>query len=471
VATFSDGLRRLSDQTTYLYLEGNRYWISTQPNVTRTARDRATQFLEDRDKVWEEIVKRLKGDREKGEFSAIHTAPESTADIPDDPNLGVRLVVLAPQQSHGKLDFESQARQWVEEILNCKGTSPRYYKNTLFFLAPDRANLEVLEQNVAQYLAWESIVKDKEALNLDVFQSNQASAKGDQSNKDVGNILSETYQWLLSPMQPDPQGAIEWEEIRLLGSDSPIIRASRKLVREEQLITAYSPSRLCLEALAPYLWRECDRIDLKRLWEYMAQYLYLPRLKNAEVLLAAIRDGVASTVWIENFAYAEGWDETKQRYLGLKAGEHINPTVNSQNLLVKASAALKQIESDRLEVQKANTNFTATQTHSNNLEMVKSDRDLKTSEQNINNKTEILKAPSLKRFHGTVDLDALRINRDAAQIANEVIQHLTRLNGVQVKITLEIEASIPDGTPDDVVRTVIENCRTLKFNNQAFEPE
>jgi hypothetical protein len=469
VATFSDGLRRLSDQTTYLYLEGNRYWISTQPNVTRTARDRATQFLEDKYKVWEEIVKRLKSDREKGEFSAIHIAPESTVDISDDPNLGVRLVILAPQQSHSKLDSESQARQWVEEILNCKGTSPRYYKNTLFFLAPDQANLEVLEQNVAQYLAWESIVKEKEALNLDVFQGNQAITKRDQSNKDVSNILSETYQWLLSPMQPDPQGSIEWEEIRLQGSDSPILRASRKLIHEEQLISVYSPSRLCLEALNPYLWREGDRIDLKRLWEYLAQYLYLPRLKNAEVLLGAISDGVASTVWMENFAYAEGWDEAKQRYLNLKAGERINPQIGTQNFLVKAEIALKQIESERSEKQKTNTIEPGTgssnsKTDPSALDCTKSDRD-------TNKSIEILKTLSLKRFHGTVDLDALRINRDTAQIANEVIQHLTRLNGVQVKITLEIEASIPDGAPDDVVRTVMENCRTLKFNNQAFEPE
>ena len=222
-------------------------------------------------------------------------------------------------------------------------------------------------------------------------------------------------------------------------------------------------------ALNPYLWREGDRIDLKRLWEYMAQYLYLPRLKNAEVLLSAISDGVASTVWMENFAYAEGWDEAKQRYLNLKAGERINPRIGTQNFLVKAEIALKQIESERSEKQKTNTIEPGTgssnsKTDPSALDCTKSDRD-------TNKSIEILKTLSLKRFHGTVDLDALRINRDTAQIANEVIQHLTRLNGVQVKITLEIEASIPDGAPDDVVRTVMENCRTLKFDNQAFEPE
>lgn len=465
VATFSDALRRLSDRTTYLYQEGNRYWISTQPNVTRTARDRATQFFEDKDKVWEEIVRRLKGDRQKGEFSAIHIAPESSADIPDDPNLGVRLVIFAPEHCHSKLEAESKARSFAKEILDSKGTSPRYYKNTLFFLASDRAKLENLAQNVAQYLAWESIVKDKAALNLDVFQGNQAITKRDGSTKDVDNILGETYQWLLSPNQPNPQGAIEWEEIRLQGVDSPILRASRKLIHEEQLISIYSPSRLCLEALVPYLWRDGDRVDLKRLWEYLAQYLYLPRLKNSEVLLSAVRDGVASTVWTEYFAYSEGWDETKQRYLGLKTSEHIQPSISAQNFLVKADVALKQLESERLDPETTPAIIPGSDSSSS---VVESDGSLN---RDGGTGVEVPLERSPKRFHGTVELDAVRINRDAAQIANEIIQHLTRLNGVQVKITLEIEANIPDGTPDDVVRTVMENCRTLKFNNQAFEQD
>jgi hypothetical protein len=69
---------------------------------------------------------------------------------------------------------------------------------------------------------------------------------------------------------------------------------------------------------------------------------------------------------------------------------------------------------------------------------------------------------SLRRFHGSIEIDPLRMNRDADAIAKEVLQHLTRLKGATVKITLEIEAEVLDGVPDDVVRTVTENCNTLK---------
>ncbi|ARI79893.1 hypothetical protein BH695_0612 [Microcystis aeruginosa PCC 7806SL] len=469
VAIFGDALRRLTDRATYLYIDGNRYWISNQPNVTRTAQDRANLLFEERYKVTEEIVRRLKADQQRGEFGAIHIAPESTADIPDDPHLGVRLIVLSPGQPHSKSAEDSPARRLVAEILNQRGGSPRYYKNTLVFVAADKSNLENLEKNVAGYLAWNSIVADQETLNLDVSQRKQAITKRDQADKEVSLILNQTYQWLLVPEQPEPQGGIQWTDNRIPGDDSPIDRASRKLVHEGQLITHYSGDNLRMDALDKYLWRSTNHIDIKRLWEYLAQYLYLPRLKNPDVLLQAVREGVRSTLVEENFGYAEGWDEAKQRYTGLVILRDINPSISSHSLLVKPDVAMGQ-----LEAEKPANPPTAAETDS----VISSDPDRPlylTSGVRLTAKESpddlVEKKPVLRRFYGIVSIDPLRINRDAPAIANEIIQHLTRLSGARVKVTLEIEAEIPDGAPDDVVRTVTENCRTLKFNNQSFEPE
>jgi hypothetical protein len=76
-----------------------------------------------------------------------------------------------------------------------------------------------------------------------------------------------------------------------------------------------------------------------------------------------------------------------------------------------------------------------------------------------------------KRFHGTVTLDAARVGRDAGRVAEEVIAHLTGIVGAKVTVTLEVEALIPSGASDHVVRTVTENGRTLKFTSQGFEAE
>ena len=76
-----------------------------------------------------------------------------------------------------------------------------------------------------------------------------------------------------------------------------------------------------------------------------------------------------------------------------------------------------------------------------------------------------------RRFHGQVNLDPSRTGRDAGSIAEAIIQHLTLLPGADVSITMEIRAQIPDGASEQTVRTVTENCRTLKFTGYGFEEE
>jgi hypothetical protein len=79
------------------------------------------------------------------------------------------------------------------------------------------------------------------------------------------------------------------------------------------------------------------------------------------------------------------------------------------------------------------------------------------------------KAPVLRRFHGSTKIDATRLSRDVDVIASSVVQHLAGLLDAKVNVTVEIEAEIPSGAPENVVRTVTENCRTLKFDNSGFE--
>ena len=76
-----------------------------------------------------------------------------------------------------------------------------------------------------------------------------------------------------------------------------------------------------------------------------------------------------------------------------------------------------------------------------------------------------------KRFYGTAKLNPLRISSEAGTISQEVIQHLESLLGSNVEVTIEITAQSTEGFPDNVVRTVTENARTLKFQDFGFEEE
>jgi len=80
-------------------------------------------------------------------------------------------------------------------------------------------------------------------------------------------------------------------------------------------------------------------------------------------------------------------------------------------------------------------------------------------------------APTYRRFHGSVQLDSLRVGRDASRIADEVIQHLSKYIGANVEVTLEIWADLPDGATEKTIRDVTENCRTLRFDSFGFEEE
>ena len=79
--------------------------------------------------------------------------------------------------------------------------------------------------------------------------------------------------------------------------------------------------------------------------------------------------------------------------------------------------------------------------------------------------------PRPRRFHGTAQLDPARVGRDAGRIADEVIAHLSGLVGSSVAVTLEIDVDVSGGVPENVVPTVTENSRTLRFDSYGFEQE
>ena len=210
------------------------------------------------------------------------------------------------------------------------------------------------------------------------------------------------------------------------------------------------------------LWRG-DHVGVKQLVEDFATYLYLPRLQGEEVLIDAIQDGLRKLLWqTETFAYAESWDEGKCRYIGLVAGQDARVLNSGESVLVMPDVAAAQMEAER-EVPE-----TGDGTPGDRGRTIAGGAGPVTG---TDEELEFVAERVLRRFHGSVKLDSLRIGRDAGAIAEEVVQHLTGLVGADVEVTLEIRADIPDGVPDKAVRDVTENCRTLKFESYGFEKE
>jgi predicted AAA+ superfamily ATPase len=352
-AVFGDALRRLAGAATYLYQDGPRYCYSTQPTVTKLAEDRAEQLKRDPDKVVHELNGRLRKDLDrKGDFSRIHPMPQSGQDVPDD--FDARLVVLGVDHPYGK-EPGSAAEVAATAILQSRGNAPRLYRNTLVYLAADKTRLQDLDEAARKYLAWESILTENVTLNLDPQQVKQAETQKSAADGAVTARIPETYQWLLVPVQATPAAAIEWQASRLLGQDALAVRASKKLKNDELLITGFAATRLRMELDRVPLWRG-DHVAIKQLAEDFARYIYLPRLKDASVLVGAIRDGLNLVTWVRDaFAFADSFDPStssgqagESRYRGLRAGQIVMLTdTDAPGLLVKPAVARKQMESEK----------------------------------------------------------------------------------------------------------------------------
>jgi predicted AAA+ superfamily ATPase len=489
IALFGDALRRLSDQSTHLYQDGHRYWYSTRPTVTRLAQDRAAQQSED--DVLAEIERRLKVEQnQRGDLARVHVCPASSADIADD-EFAARLVILKPVVSHALRDAQSSARAAALEMLNRRGSAPRSYRNTLLFLAADRPRLEELKQAARQYLAWASIKREMEGeiLNLDTFQRSQVATKYEEANKTVEARIPETYTWLLVPEQPDPRQPDALQELKLQPQPqgSLTANASRRLKMEEMLVTQYAGTLLHDELKRIPLWRG-NHVSLKQLAEDFARYIYLPRLKSSEVLLEAIREGLRSLVWQQDtFAYADSFDEARGRYLGLKAGEHVAVSLNATSLLVRSEVAAAQMAADAAVQAAIRATPTPAYDPVNNGGAVSehggaailepagtipsSPATPLTSAAGQSPRPTGAGEPRYKRFYGSVKINPRMMAGEAGKIMEEVVKHLTTLYGSDVQVTLEIQATLPNGASESTRRTVEENCRTLRFEDFGFEGE
>jgi hypothetical protein len=155
----------------------------------------------------------------------------------------------------------------------------------------------------------------------------------------------------------------------------------------------------------------------------------------------------------------------------LKTGQTARVLVDGQSVLVKPEAALAQMQADLQQQATGSGIRTNSATAGPTTAGTAIDARATPRDGPVATRGGVVSppAPQLRRFHASVTIDPLRLGRDASQIAEEVVQHLTRIVGAEVGITLEIQADLPEGASEKLVRDVTENCRTLRFDNYSFE--
>ncbi|MDR2175946.1 MAG: hypothetical protein LBO82_08455 [Synergistaceae bacterium] len=467
IANFNDSLTTLQSALAYLYTNpsGDRFWYDTRPTLRKTVEDRATQVAAP--DVEYEIETRLRNFRKEQPFAGIHICPGSSLDVPDEQT--ARLVILRPSEAYKASDKNNSTLTAVNDILNNRGNSPRIYRNMLAFVAPDQDLMLSLQQEVRRFIAWRSIKEDSDDLNLDAAQNRETENNLNRSNRTVDDRIKEAYCWLLVPYidRIADKKTIEWNTIRISGgSESIIAKAAKKMVQNEALITRWAPALLLME-LDGVLWKESNDIQIKKLWEYLCTYCYLPRLADVNVLEETIRTGLNSA---EYFAFASAFDGS--RYIDLKFNQSVG-AVEHSGYLVKVSAAQKQIaDEERRQAESAQgtpgSDKTVSDRTASASAAIGSDGTVVTTTV-IPEVPLLQEQPKNKRFYMSAQLDNTRVNRDVQRLVEEVITHLTAADGAEVEVSLEVNVKSPDGLSPQVVRTVSENCKTLKVKDFGFE--
>ena len=454
--TFEDALRRLTNQAKFLHSDMNGAWYSRSPSINRLAADRASN--QDEALVALQIDKTLdtyiRGLRDRGPFHAIQVAPGSSADIPDEAE-GVRLVVLGYAHPHnGKTSSSALAE--ARDMFKNRGKSPRAYRNTLVFLAPDQRALAGVNEAMRKRLAWESIIAEaglKEHLTL----GDLALAKRnlEEAGRTLDVRIREAWCHVMHPVQAKPQDDVGWGINQVVAQNDILVQVGKKLVSTEGVFVEIGGRRLS-SALSASIWGDKLHLSLSDVWDYCNRFIYLPRLKDKEVLRNSVV-GAISQVKPGPFAYAEHVRENGL-YEGLliDQGKPESVVIDSRSVVIKLDVAKAQ----RTRVEAANVEPTS------QPEITDGGGDDTGLDGTDSTSGDHERLP--KRFYGLVELSADRPAKDMTRIIEGIIEQIINVPDGNVTLRLEIDGEAPGGFDRNKQRTLLETAKVLGFKDKRL---
>jgi len=191
------------------------------------------------------------------------------------------------------------------------------------------------------------------------------------------------------------------------------------------------------ETLARYgFWEVAEPegvLPLRRLWEDLASYLYLPRLKDEGVLLATVAQGVKEG----RFGYAERLEGGVPK--GVVLGEEVAPSLGGY--LLKPEVAARFLK-----------------------EKTGEDVPPPPDGEGDDEKVPVPPPPRPsrpRRFYLKKTLRMESLLPEVRALAEEVLLHLYKEGGVRLEVVLEAHAEAPEGFPEDLERVLRENSRVL----------
>ncbi len=281
VATFGDALRRLTDSATYLYVDGKRYWYSTQPTVTRLADDRAGQLTDDQVSAMRSSSGFAKKPA-RGLTSPRFTPAFRAATCPTSGKPA--LVILGPDFPHANRDENESRPGRKPRPSSIPVAPPPAISRTHSFSSPGtRIACENLEQAVA---AISGVVLDfGRSSNTEPRRVPEAPGRDQEEERRRGGRFANHRSLPLASRarsaRPERRSHLDRPEAP--GTGQP--RHAGRQEAQERRIARHTNGRgrLRTELDRIPLWTG-NHVSIKQLCEYVARYLYLPGFAMKHVL-------------------------------------------------------------------------------------------------------------------------------------------------------------------------------------------
>lgn len=306
-------------------------------------------------------------------------------------------------------------------------------------------------------LGWGSIVEDvKEArLNIDLLQKNQAEKEQKTAEEVLPRAVRECYKWLLCPMvdsPTDPKPEVEAFALTTTGGTAGG-EIERVCADNELMISSWSPIHLRAKLKELY-WKGGDNsANAEQFFEDTLRYLYMPRLRNRDVLAQAIRTGAASR---DFFGIAYG--KSNGKFEGFSFGDG-NVVFDDTLLLIEPEAAKAYEEDNPRDTETGKTKETEVAGKRDDIE-------------EKGKKEPPSAAPGTLKphtFFGSADVPAATAKMHLVQLADEIVSVLVSDPNATVRLVVEISAEFPEGASDNVKRAVSENARVVGLKSADWE--
>ena len=206
-----------------------------------------------------------------------------------------------------------------------------------------------------------------------------------------------------------------------------------------------------VQSLEPIWPPDRQHIPIEDIRDWFASYVYMPRLRDEATLEGALQRLVEDMA--DPYAYASGFDEDAGTYDGVIDGKARLLGDLGGELLVRRDAT----QSEGSEPVPDDTDGMTQPPDGSEPNPAEPDGETTPAE------------PLPRRFFASIPIEPERAGMEVARIMDGLLVELTRTQGSNLRLTLEIDGTtVEQGYPKDVVETVKANARDLKLEENSF---